>query len=136
MTQMLVIEDNTDDIEMMRRVLEKIGVTEQVRVARDGAEALEYLFGDNGSARPEVLSSLRLILLDLDLPKVPGLRVLYQIKTHASTRHIPVVILTVSRKEPDLIQGFMMGISDYLIKPPNPDRLAEIYRKYVGAVAA
>jgi len=136
MTQMLMIEDNVDDIELTRRVLEKLGVTDQVRVARDGAEALEYLFGRNGSADPEAVASLRLILLDLNLPKVPGLRVLYQIKTHASTRHIPVVVLTVSRKEPDLIQSFMMGISDYLIKPPNADRLAEIYRKYVGAVAA
>src|SRR5438046_1224117 len=121
MTQMLMIEDNYDDIELTRRVLEKLGVTEQVRVVRDGAEALEYLFGRDGSANPERLSSLRLILLDLDLPKVPGLRVLYQIKTHEATRHIPVVVLTVSRKEPDLIQSFMMGISDYLIKPPNAD---------------
>lgn len=136
MTQMLMVEDNYDDIELTRRVLEKLGVTEQVRIARDGAEALEYLFGHNGSGNEEALSSLRLILLDLDLPKVPGLRVLYEIKKHASTRHIPVVVLTVSRKEPDLIQSFMMGISDYLIKPPNADRLAEIYRKYVGAVAA
>src|SRR5256885_16627382 len=99
MTQMLMIEDNPDDIELTRRVLEKLGVTEQVRVARDGAEALEYLFGRNATGNEEALSSLRLILLDLNLPKVPGLRVLYQIKTHESTRHIPVEIGRASCRE-------------------------------------
>lgn len=119
----LLIEDNEDDIELTRRAFEKAGLGVPLHVARDGVQATEDLFKSP--------ASFQLILLDLNLPKEPGLHVLRRIRLNADTRAIPVVILTVSRKEPDLLQSFTMGISDYLIKPLEPGRIAQIYHKYV-----
>ena len=123
MTPVLLVEDNDDDMEFARRAFEKVGLADKVHVERDGTAALDYLFG--------AAASVKLILLDLNLPKTPGLDVLRQIRLNASTRRLAVVVLTVSRKEPDLLQSFTMGISDYLIKPIDQDRFAQIYRKYV-----
>lgn len=131
MIRVLLIEDNPDDIELAHRAFEKLGMTDQVHIAKDGEKALDYLLGRGVYAGQETLSPLRLVLLDLNLPKTSGLDVLRQIRTHDLTRHLPVVILTVSRKEPDLLQSFTMGISDYLIKPLDPDRFTQIYRKYM-----
>jgi two-component system response regulator len=127
----LLIEDNADDIELTHRAFEKLGIVDQVHIARDGEKALDYLLSRGAYADQKTLSGLCLVLLDLNLPKTSGLDVLRQIRTHDLTRHLPVVILTVSRKEPDLLQSFTMGISDYLIKPLDPDRFTQIYRKYV-----
>jgi two-component system, response regulator len=119
----LLVEDNDDDIELAQRAFEKLGLSDQIRVARSGEEALEFLFGG--------ASSVKLVLLDLNLPKAPGLDVLRQIRLNAATRHISIVVLTVSKKEPDLLLSFTMGISDYLIKPIDPARFAQIYRTYI-----
>ena len=121
--QVLLIEDNDDDIELAERAFEKVNLAEKVRVARNGKEALDYLF------MPD--STVQLILLDLNLPQVSGLDVLRQIRLNPTTKALPVVVLTVSRKEPDLLQSFTMGISDYLIKPLDPARFEQMYRKYV-----
>jgi len=128
MTDVLLIEDNDDDITLAQRAFEKVALADKVHVARDGTAALDYLFGTN--------STIQLILLDLNLPKISGLDVLRQIRLNPLTSHLPVVVLTVSRKEPDLLQSFTMGISDYLIKPLDPARFIQIYRTYVreGAV--
>jgi len=131
MTTVLLIEDNSDDIELAHRAFEKAGMADKVRVVMDGTEALEYLLGPDDSPSQAAASSIKLILLDLNLPKTPGLAVLRRIRLNPATRHIPVVILTVSRKEPDLLQSFTMGISDYLIKPLEADRFIQIYKKYV-----
>jgi two-component system, response regulator len=131
MIQVLLIEDNPDDIELARRAFEKVGVADKVQVARDGAEALDYILGRGPYAGKGTSTSLQLILLDLNLPKTSGLEVLGQIRRDESMRHLPVVVLTVSRKEPDLLQSFTMGISDYLIKPLDSERFIQIYRKYV-----
>src|SRR5688572_33329778 len=96
----LLIEDNNDDVELAQRAFEKLGLADKVHVARDGAAALDYLFGPG--------SSIKLILLDLNLPKTSGLDVLRQIRLNPATRQLAVVILTVSRKEPDLLQSFTM----------------------------
>ncbi len=126
-----MIEDNNDDVELARRAFEKMQLIEKVRVARDGADALDFLFGRGLYAAQGVASSVQLILLDLNLPKTSGLDVLRQIRMNPSTRQLAVVVLTVSKKEPDLLQSFTMGISDYLIKPIDPARFAQIYRKHV-----
>jgi len=128
--QVLLIEDNADDVELAMRAIKKIGLSDQVKTFGNGEEALEYLFGQTDEDLP------RIILLDLNLPKTPGLDVLRQIRLHEKTRAIPVVILTVSRKEPDLLQSFTMGISDYLIKPLEADRFIQIYKKYVKSYPA
>src|SRR5262245_60862094 len=120
MTRVLMIEDNPDDVELARRAFEKVGVADQVKVTVDGEEALDYLLGRGLYAGQGTPDSVRLILLDLNLPKAPGLDVLRQIRTNAATSLIPVVVLTISRKEPDLLQSFTMGVADYLIKPIDP----------------
>ena len=135
MDQVLLIEDNDDDIELANRAFEKVGLRDKVKVVRDGTDALDYLFNRGASAKPQP-PSVQLILLDLNLPKTPGLEVLRQIRLNPTTRHLPVVVLTVSRKEPDLLQSFTMGISDYLMKPLDPDRFTQIYRKYVRTASA
>jgi CheY-like chemotaxis protein len=131
MIDVLMIEDNDDDIELAVRAFERSGLVDRVRVVRDGAEALDYLFGRGPYATEGPAYSIQLILLDLNLPQTPGLDVLRQIRLNAATRTVAVVVLTVSRKEPDLLQSFTMGISDYLIKPVDADRFAQIYKKYV-----
>jgi two-component system response regulator len=122
--RVLLIEDNDDDIELAQREFEKAGLKEDVRVIRDGAEALDHLMGVG-------TSTVQLVLLDLNLPRMNGLQILQRMRLNASTRQIPVVILTVSRKEPDLLQSFTIGISDYLIKPLDSERFKQIYKKYV-----
>src|SRR5262249_3384614 len=104
------------------RAFEKVGLEKQVHVIRDGAEAVDFLITKK--------SPVQLILLDLNLPKISGLDILRRVRLNEATRQIPIVVLTVSRKEPDLLQSFTMGISDYLIKPLDPDRFVQIYRKY------
>jgi len=131
MMNVLLIEDNDDDAELARRAFERAGLSENVYTAHDGTQALDYLFGRGAFADNAASSSVQLILLDLNLPKTPGLHVLRQIRLNPATQQIPVVVLTVSRKEPDLLQSFTMGIVDYLIKPLDPDRFAQIYKKYV-----
>jgi two-component system response regulator len=110
MSKVLFIEDNDDDLELARRVFEKLGVAGNVHFVRDGSDALDYIFGRGTYDRQEGPSSLQLILLDLNLPKIPGLDVLRQIRSNPVTSQIPIVVLTVSRKEPDLLQSFSMGI--------------------------
>jgi len=131
MNQVLLIEDNDDDIELAERALERSGLAGEVCVARDGEDALNRLFSRGPYAEVKDALPIQLILLDLNLPKTSGLDVLRQIRLHPATRQIPVVVLTVSRKEPDLLQSFTMGIVDYLIKPLDPERFSQIYRKYV-----
>ena len=118
-----VIEDNAGDVLLIRQILQQQQIPIRVHVARDGAQAMFMLA--EGRFQPD------LILLDLNLPKTSGLDALRQIRLNPTTRGIPVVVLTVSRKEPDLLQSFTMGIVDYLIKPLDPDRFAQMYRKHV-----
>ncbi len=135
MKDILLIEDNADDVELARRAFDKAGLADKVYAAPDGEIALDYLFGRGAFAENPGASFVQLILLDLNLPKAPGLEVLRQIRLSPSTRHIPVVVLTVSKKEPDLLQSFTMGIVDYLIKPLDPERFSQIYRKYVRSAS-
>jgi two-component system response regulator len=131
MNHVLMIEDNDDDIELARRTFEKAGLPGKVRVVRTGEEALDSLFAQGADAPEHPFSTVKLVLLDLKLPLMSGLDVLRKIRLNAATRELPVVILTVSKQEPDLLQSFTMGVTDYLIKPLEADRFAQIYRKYV-----
>lgn len=131
MIRVLLIEDNPDDTELIHRAFEKLGIVDQVHVAADGEKALDFLLGRGAYVGQGTPPSLGLVLLDLNLPKTSGLDVLRQIRMNERTRHLSVVVLTVSRKEPDLLQSFTMGISDYLIKPLDPERFLQVYRKYI-----
>jgi two-component system response regulator len=121
----LLVEDNPDDEALTRRAFDRSGIANDLTVVRDGQEALDYLFG-NG-VPPEVIPAL--ILLDLKLPKVDGLEVLKQIRTHEWTKLIPVVILTSSREETDLVAGYGNGANSYVRKPVDFKDFAESVRQ-------
>lgn len=106
----LLVEDNPNDVELTLRAFRKNRIANDVVVARDGAEALETLHGEK-PLRPA------LVLLDLRLPKVDGLEVLQRVRAHERTKLLPVVILTSSREEQDLIQGYALGANSYIRKP-------------------
>ena len=117
----LLVEDNPDDVELTLRAFKKNQFDNQVVVARDGAQALDYLFarGDFADKNPKELPGL--ILLDLKLPKVDGLEVLREVRGAPETRRIPVVILTTSDHQADVTSGYDLGVNSYIKKPVDFD---------------
>jgi CheY-like chemotaxis protein len=119
----LLVEDNPDDEQLTIRALKKNNVANEVVIAHDGVEALEYLFGTgaNGAASDgaKQLPPPALILLDLKLPKVDGLEVLRRVRSEERTRRLPVVVLTSSKEEQDLIASYNLGANSYIRKPVN-----------------
>ena len=113
----LLIEDNPSDIELTKRALEKGHILNELVVASDGQEALDYLFGTGAYAGRDSSDFPALTLLDLKLPKVSGLDVLRRIRTEAGTRRMPVVILTSSREEQDMAASYDLGVNSYIRKP-------------------
>ncbi len=113
----LLIEDNPSDIDLTKRALEKGRILNNLVVVSDGQEALDYLFGKGSFAGRDVTDSPTLTLLDLKLPKVSGLDVLRRIRAEATTRRMPVVILTSSREEQDMAAGYDLGVNSYIRKP-------------------
>ena len=114
----MLVEDNPDDIELTLRALKKSNILNEVIVARDGLEALDLLFGEK-KILPQV------ILLDLKLPKMDGLELLKRIRADERTRLLPVVILTSSKEENDLINGYKLGANSYIRKPVDFNQFAE-----------
>ncbi len=122
----LLIEDNPDDIDLTLHALEKNNIANSVAVARDGAEALDLLFG-TGSYADQQTTLPAVVLLDLKLPKIDGLEVLRRIRSNERTRLLPVVILTSSREEQDIVRGYSLGANSYTRKPVD-------FREFVEAV--
>jgi two-component system, response regulator len=114
--EVLLVEDDPDDLELTLHALNEARITNPIQVARDGEEALDYIFS-RGAHSARENTRPRVILLDLKLPKVDGLQVLRQIKADQRTRGIPVVILTSSSEERDLIEGYRLGANSYIQKP-------------------
>lgn len=115
--EILLVEDNPDDVDMTLRALRKANIVNRIKVVRDGAEALEFIFGEGGYATHHVENVPKLILLDLKLPKVDGFEVLKRLKDDPRTRPIPVVILTSSREQRDVVAGYQLGVNSYIVKP-------------------
>ena len=115
----LLVEDNPDDELLTLRALRKNDVTGEVVVARDGVEALDYLFGTGAHAGRDTSVMPQLILLDLNLPKIDGLEVLRRLRAEERTRLLPVVILTSSREQQDMLEGYGLGANSYVRKPVN-----------------
>jgi two-component system response regulator len=113
----LLVEDNANDEFLTLRALKKYNIANDVVVARDGAEALDYLFGTGAHAGRNVIDSPVVMLLDLKLPKIDGLEVLRRVRASDQTRLLPVVILTSSNEEKDVIQGYKLGTNSYVQKP-------------------
>ena len=125
----LLIEDNPSDIELTQRALERSHVANELVVAHDGQEALDYLFGSGEHAGREVAALPSVTLLDLHLPLVPGLDVLRAIRADPRTRRMPVVILTSSNEERDVAAGYDLGVNSYIQKPVDFERFAEAIRQ-------
>ncbi|MFH0759074.1 MAG: response regulator [Bacteroidota bacterium] len=115
--EILLIEDNPDDAELALNALKKHKLANKVHWVEDGEEALDYLFASGKYAGRNAGLKPKLILLDLKLPKVDGMEVLQKIKSDKKTKTIPVVILTSSREERDIIKGYQLGVNSYIVKP-------------------
>ena len=113
----LLVEDNPDDELLTLRALKKNNITNQVIVARDGVEALDYLFGTGIHAGRDTSVLPQIILLDLKLPKVDGLEVLRQVRANEATKLLPIVILTTSNEDKDRLEGYSLGANSYVRKP-------------------
>lgn len=125
----LLVEDNPDDVELTLRALKKNNILNEVVVAHDGAEALDYLFGTGASVGHDNTVMPEVILLDLKLPKIDGLEVLRRLRANDRTMLLPVVILTSSKEEKDLINGYKLGANSYIRKPVNFDQFAEAVKQ-------
>lgn len=121
----LLVEDNPDDELLMLRALAKNGMAGEVVVARDGVEALDYLFSPGHAGQPDHAMP-RLILLDLKLPRLNGFEVLERVRADERTRLLPVVILTSSRERRDVLEGYGLGANSYVRKPVDFERFLEV----------
>ena len=126
--RILLVEDNPNDLELTLAALQAHRVANEVVVARDGAEALDYLFR-RGPFADRPVAPPALVLLDLKMPKVDGLEVLRQIKADTQLRLIPVVMLTSSREEADLIRSYELGVNAYVVKPVDFTEFMEAVRQ-------
>lgn len=125
----LLVEDNPDDVDLTLRAFRRNNLMNEIVVVRDGAEALDYLFGRGAYADRELAILPQLILLDLKLPKVDGLEVLRQIRANELTKLLPVVILTSSKEEQDLIQSYSLHANSYIRKPVDFNQFRESIRQ-------
>lgn len=125
----LLVEDNPDDETLTIRAFRKNNITNEVVVARDGVEALDYLFGAGKYEGRDTSDLPQVVLLDLKLPKMDGLEVLRRIRADDRTRYQPVVILTSSKEDQDLISGYRLGANSYVRKPVNFEEFIEAARQ-------
>ncbi len=123
--EILFVEDNPQDAEMTMRALKKRNLANSLAWVKDGAEALDFIFGAGQPGAEPLTHRIKVILLDLKLPKVDGIEVLTRLKADARTRAIPVVMLTSSREEPDIKRCYELGANSYIVKPVSFDKFSE-----------
>ena len=117
--EVLIVEDNPEDLELALRAFKKANLTNRIQVARDGAEALEFLFCEGAYAGRKPEDGPRVVLLDLKLPKIDGMEVLRRMKSDSRTKTIPVVVLTSSKEQNDVVGSYNLGVNSYIVKPVN-----------------
>ena len=127
--ELLLVEDNPQDLELALRALRKINLANHIEVARDGAEALDFIFCEGPHAGRKMSNGPKVILLDLKLPKVDGLEVLKRVKSDPRTRMIPVVVLTSSKEQRDIVESYNLGVNSYIVKPVNFDGFTDAMRE-------
>ncbi len=125
----LLVEDNPDDVELTLRALKQNNISNEMKVVGDGVEALDYLFASGQYADLDISNMPAVVLLDLKLPKVDGLEVLRRIRADERTKLLPVVILTSSREEQDIIESYELGANGYVRKPVRFDEFADAVRQ-------
>jgi CheY-like chemotaxis protein/DNA-binding XRE family transcriptional regulator len=126
LVDILLIEDNSDDAQLTLRALKNAGVTNRIHVARDGAEALDFLFCTGKYAHRQPSDRLQVILLDLELPKISGVELLRRIKADPRTSSVPVVVLTASQQHRDIVATRRLGAEAYIVKPVDFQNLSEV----------
>jgi CheY-like chemotaxis protein len=122
--EILIVEDTPEDLELALRALRRAKLAKNFHVARDGAEALEFIFGEGTHVGRQLEDGPKVVLLDLKLPKVDGLEVLRRIKSDPRTAGIPVVVLTSSNEQNDVVECYKLGVNSYIVKPVNFERFA------------
>lgn len=127
--EILLVEDNPNDLELTMHALTKYKIANRIQVARDGAEALDFIFATGAFSHRQVEDTPKIILLDLKLPKVDGLEVLQRLKSDERTRAIPVVVLTSSREERDIVDSYRLGVNSYIAKPVDFAQFMESVRQ-------
>jgi len=127
--EILLVEDNPSDVELTLHAFEQQHLANRIHVVRDGAEALDYLFATGPYAQRNCLDVPKLILLDLKLPKVSGHEVLRRVREDPRTKTIPLVVLTSSREESDLVETYRLGANSYIVKPVEFDKFTEVVAK-------
>ena len=125
----LLVEDNLDDVELTLRTLKKNNIKNDVTVVYDGAEALDFLFGIGKYSGRDLTTMPTVILLDLKLPKIDGFEVLRQIRANELTKLLPVVILTSSKEEQDIVNSYSLGVNSYVRKPVEFTKLFEAVKQ-------
>jgi CheY-like chemotaxis protein len=123
--EILLVEENPNDEELTLRALKKHNLTNKVHVVRDGAEALEFIFATGAYKDRKVENGPKVILLDLKLPKVDGLGVLRRIKSDERTKMTPVVVLTSSKEDRDIVESYKLGVNSYIVKPVDFDKFIQ-----------
>jgi CheY-like chemotaxis protein len=124
--EILLVEDNPNDAELITRSLKKHHLANKIVLLKDGAEALEFLFAQGGSALNSGSRDPRVVLLDIKLPKIDGIEVLRRMKSDERTKEIPVVILTSSNEERDIKEAYTLGVNSFVTKPIKFDEFAKV----------
>lgn len=115
--EILLVEDNEDELELIMRALRKNNLANDVKSVEDGQEALDYLFGEGAYAERMTADQPKMILLDLNLPKVSGIEVVRALKGDERTKNVPIIVLTSSKDYPDLNECYKLGVNSYIVKP-------------------
>jgi CheY-like chemotaxis protein len=128
MVEILLVEDDPNDLTLALHALKRHNFANHIQVVRDGAEALEFIFCEGPYSERKMENGPKVILLDLKLPKVDGMEVLRRVKSDPRTRTIPVVVLTSSREDRDVIESYQLGVNSYIVKPVDFDQFTESMR--------
>ncbi|HEV2664645.1 MAG TPA: response regulator [Blastocatellia bacterium] len=123
--EILLVEDNPQHVELTLRALRKHNLANNVLVAKDGAEALEFIFATHRYQQSQIENGPKVILLDLKLPKVDGLEVLRRLKSDERTKSIPVVVVTTSEQDQDVVKSYNLGANSYIVKPVSFEKFVE-----------
>ena len=127
--EILLVEDNPNDVRLTLHALKKNNLANNIHVVRDGAEALEFIFCTDRYAHRKIEHGPKLVLLDLKLPLVDGLEVLRQAKADPRTRPIPIVVLTSSKEDQDVVESYQLGVNSYIVKPVDFDQFTDSVRQ-------